>query len=605
MTHTVTFEPWGSVVEVEPGSTLLDAARTAGVPMGAVCGGRGTCGKCRVRILEGSPAAAAPAEAAVLPPGAAERGERLACRTVVTGPLAAEAIVLHPAGKTAAPPLPSSFTPDPPVQRCAVRVPPPTLDRPVDDAESLLQALGEAAHSIDHGILGGLPGTLRASGWNVTASIRGGEAIAVRATAGARPPLGLAVDLGTTTIAASLYGLDDAALLGSWSAADPLSVHGADIVTRMTWALAAPGNCGRLQSILARSLTEIAQRAAAERGADTGDIEEMVVVCNSGMHHLLLGLPGRSLMNAPFVPVVRAPLSLKARDLGIIIAPGAFVHLPPLVGGFIGSDLLAVALAERPDQAAGVRVALDVGTNTEILLSVDGALTACSTASGPALEGAALRFGSMAVQGAIDSVRSAEGSSRLQWSTIGGRPASGICGSGIIDLLARLLETGTVDARGRLQADAPGVLVDPGGERRYVLAHAEETSIGQDISVTQPEIRQLQLAKGAIRAGIDSLLSRRGVEPGSVDEILVAGNFGAHIDPAAALAIGLLPPVPAARVRRVGNAAQTGAAMMLLSVDERRAAAGLARAIVHVELAREPGFTRRFALAQWFAEKRQ
>ena len=357
-----------------------------------------------------------------------------------------------------------------------------------------------------------------------------------------------------------------------------------------------------MQQVLAKALTEIARRAAGEAGASAGDIEEMVVVGNSGMHHLLLDLPGRALMNAPFVPVVSSALSLKARDLGIGICPGASLYLPPLVGGFIGSDLLGVALATRLDSAEGVRLALDIGTNTEILLCVDGSLTACSTASGPALEGAALRFGSLAVPGAIDVVRPGADGMRLDCRTIGNRPAAGICGSGIIDLLACLRATGTVDARGRLSAQARGVIPDPGGDHRYVIVPAGDTALGVDLTVSQAEIRQLQLAKGAIRAGIDTLLSLQGIDVEKVVEILMAGDFGSHLDTDNALRIGLLPPVDPRRVRRIGNAAGTGAAMMLLSNAERSHAATLARAIRHVELAREPGFLRRFARAQWFTE---
>jgi uncharacterized 2Fe-2S/4Fe-4S cluster protein (DUF4445 family) len=325
-----------------------------------------------------------------------------------------------------------------------------------------------------------------------------------------------------------------------------------------------------------------------------------VAVGNSGMHHLFLGLPGRQLIRAPYVPAVRAALTLKARELGIAIARGARLHMPPLVGGFIGSDLLAMALSARMDRKAGIRLAVDIGTNTEVLLSVDGELYCCSTASGPALEGAALRFGSVALPGAIDRVWVDPRSGGLAFSTLGNKAAAGICGSGIIDALRRLRELGALSGRGRLSADYPGVLPEPGGDHRFVLAPEASTSLGMDLTISQMEIRSVLMAKGAIRAGIDTLLDLRGIETASVDEFLVAGAFGNYLDIESAVEIGLFPRLPRERFRQVGNAAGTGAGLMLLSMGERGLAEKIGASIAHVELARDEGFRRRFAKAQWF-----
>ncbi len=607
MTYTVTFEPWGTAVEVGQGATLLDAARAAGIPMGAVCGGRGSCGKCLVRVLQGPMPAVSPEEEHLLSPSTLARGERLACRTVVSGAVTAETLRLSSHGKDSALPLPAFFAPDPPVRRRTAQLRPPTLDLPIDDAGNLLEALsrqeGARAESIDYRVAQALPEILRAADWNVAASIRSGEIVAVRPAAAARSSLGLAVDLGTTNIAAYLYRLEDAALLEVLAAANPLSTYGADIITRMIHAASAPGSGAKLQRILVKCLNSLAENAAREQGFAPEDIEEMVVVGNSGMHHLFLDLPGKSLMNAPFVPALRAALTVKAREIGIQIAAGAYVHMPPLVGGFVGSDLVAVALASRMDQQTGVRLALDIGTNTELLLSVDGELTACSTASGPALEGAALRFGSLALPGAIDRVWVPGPGPAPSYATVGGKAVTGICGSGIIDLLACLRRTGVVTRTGRLIGDAPGVLSSPDGDHRFVLAAAGETALDTDLTISQMEIRAVQLAKGAIRAGIDTLMADRGLQPEGIQEILVAGAFGSHLSVESMLSIGLLPPVPAGRVRRIGNAAGTGAGMMLLSESERRAAAQLAGRIRYVELSLQPGFMKRFAHSQWFPEE--
>jgi uncharacterized 2Fe-2S/4Fe-4S cluster protein (DUF4445 family) len=442
------------------------------------------------------------------------------------------------------------------------------LANPLDDQESFHAALERAGavevREMDYRVVQTLPALLRASEWRVTASIRAGEVIAVRATGASAASLGLAVDLGTTTIAAYLHRLEDGELLGVATAANPLATYGADIISRMTYASKAPGNGAQLRRILAKAMTSLAA-SVAEQGFAREDIEEMVVVGNSGMHHLFLDLPGRYLMNAPFVPALRRALSIRARELGIPISPGAYVYMPPLVGGFIGSDLLAVALSTRLDQKPGVSLALDIGTNTELLLSADGRLTSCSTASGPALEGAALKYGTTAMAGAIDRVLVSGPNDPLGFHTIGDRPAVGICGSGIIDLLAGMHRLGVINNSGRIQVGVPGVLSDSGGDHRFVLAAAAQTALGADLTISQTEVRAIQLAKGAIRAGIDTLLAEHGIDPGQIDRILIAGAFGSHIDVDSALRIGLLPPVSRDRIRQIGNAAGSGAGLMLLS----------------------------------------
>jgi uncharacterized 2Fe-2S/4Fe-4S cluster protein (DUF4445 family) len=606
MKRTVTFEPSGTAIDIEEGKTLLDAAQAAGIPMGAVCGGRGTCGKCRVRIADGAAPPVSEAEKQILSPAAVRGGERLACRTTVTGSITVETLQITGHGKSEAPPQEPSFVPVPVILRCAVSVLPPTLANPLDDQESFRAALERAGavevREMDYRVVQTLPALLRASEWRVTSSIRAGEVIAVRATGASAASLGLAVDLGTTTIAAYLHRLEDGELLGVATAANPLATYGADIISRMTYASKAPGNGAQLQRILAKAMTSLAASVAEEQGFAREDIEEMVVVGNSGMHHLFLDLPGRYLMNAPFVPALRRALSIRARELGIPISPGAYVYMPPLVGGFIGSDLLAVALSTRLDQKPGVSLALDIGTNTELLLSADGRLTSCSTASGPALEGAALKYGTTAMAGAIDRVLVSGPNDPLGFHTIGDRPAVGICGSGIIDLLAGMHRLGVINNSGRIQVGVPGVLSDSGGDHRFVLAAAAQTALGADLTISQTEVRAIQLAKGAIRAGIDTLLAEHGIDPGQIDRILIAGAFGSHIDVDSALRIGLLPPVSRDRIRQIGNAAGSGAGLMLLSEEKRQTAARLSRAIGYRELAREAGFLRRFARSQWFPE---
>ncbi len=594
---TVRFEPWGTVVASAAGQTLLDVARLADIPVGAVCGGAGTCGKCQVRILAGPLAAPSPVERDVLGAEALAQGYRLACRYPVNGDLEVEILPVVSHGKGALPPMERAVAFDPATRRRAVTLEPPDLARPVDDGGNLLAATG--AKVLDYRVAQLAPEVLRAAKWQVTASLHGDEIIAVQPSTGAPPPLGLAIDLGTTNIAAYLYNLEDGAPLGVFAAANPLASYGADILTRLVYAQQNRENGERLQRVLVRALNLLIEHATATLGYAPDAVEDAVIVGNTGMHHLLLALPARYLVVSPYVAATRAAMEIKAREIGLTFAPGAYLHLPPLVGGFVGSDLLAVALATRLDRKPGVRLVIDIGTNTELLLSVDGKLVSCSTASGPALEGAALRYGMLAGAGAVDRVW-LEDHGSFHHMTIRGKPAIGICGSGIISALACMAQAGVINRGGRIQAGQPGVVKLEDGDRGFVLVPEAATALGSDLTISQHDVRAIQLAKGAIRGGIATLLAENGLTVDDLDEFLVAGAFGNHLEVESSIAIGLYPDIPRDRIRLIGNAAGAGAAMALLSLEERQAASELSARIAYLELARIKRFARQFAEAQRF-----
>ena len=604
MPYTVRFEPWGVSVDCTAEQSLLDAARLAEIPVGAVCSGRGTCGKCQVRILTEPAPPPAQVELTTVAAGALAQGYRLACMHKVDSDLTVEILPIISHGKGEAPPLERSFKLAPAVRRQAVTLEPPSLDRPIDDGSNLLDALTAggppAVAEIDYRIAQALPQTLRSGDWHVTASLRGAEVTGLRPSTHAAPPLGLAVDLGTTNIATYLYNLNDGTLLGVFGAANPLASYGADILSRLIYAGRSPENGARLQRTLIKALNLLIEHGVKTAGLASHDIEELVVVGNSGMHHLFLNLPPGQLIHAPYVPATRQALSIKARELGISASAGAYVYMPPLVGGFVGSDLLAVALATRIDRKPGVRLALDIGTNTELLLAVEGQLFSCSTASGPALEGAALRFGSVAGAGVVDRVWLNPSDGLFGYRTIRGKPAIGICGSGIVEALACMAQAGIFNASGRIQAGMSGVVSAPDGDHRFVLVPARATGLGEDLTISQHDVRAIQLAKGAIMGGMATLLAEHGLAVDDLDELLVAGAFGNHIEVESAQAIGLYPAIPRERIRQIGNAAGTGAGLMLLSTVERQAAEELSAQIQYMELARHKRFTRLFAEGQRF-----
>jgi uncharacterized 2Fe-2S/4Fe-4S cluster protein (DUF4445 family) len=604
MSYLIHFEPWAVDVRVEGDLTLLDAARQAEVAVSATCSGHGTCGKCQLRIASGYLPPPTPADKANIAPSALERGFRLACQHKVAGDVTLELLPVVSHGKAQAPLIERDFPFAPAIRRRVVQLEPPSLHRPTDDGSNLLDALAVAGVEpveIDYRTAQDLPGALRTGDWRVTASLRGRELVAVRRAADAAPPLGLAVDIGTTNIAAYLYSLADGALLGVFGAANPLSTYGADIISRLSYAGRSTAHSAQLQRVLVKGLNLLVEQSAAATGYVPQDIEELVVVGNSGMHHLFLDFPSRQLISAPYVPAARQARSIRARELGIAVHRGAAVYMPPLVGGFVGSDLLAVALATRIDLKPGIRLAVDIGTNTELLLSVNGDLFCASTASGPALEGAALQYGSVAMPGAVDHVSRADPPGMpFAVHTIRNRPAIGICGSGIIEALNAMRRAGIISHTGRIQAASPYVVESPDGDHRFVLVPAAETGLGVDLTISQTDVRAIQLAKGAIRAGMETLLLDRGLSSDQLDEILIAGTFGSHIQIEASVQIGLFPGIPLEKIRQIGNAAGTGAAMMLLSTPERGEAEALSQRIHYLELARHRRFTRLFAESQRF-----
>jgi uncharacterized 2Fe-2S/4Fe-4S cluster protein (DUF4445 family) len=313
------------------------------------------------------------------------------------------------------------------------------------------------------------------------------------------------------------------------------------------------------------------------------------------MHHLFLGLPVRQLGLAPYNAVVSEPVDVKARDLGLAIAPGAYVHLLPNVAGFIGADHVAMILATGLDRVDGTFVGLDIGTNTEVVLARHGELLSCSTASGPAFEGAHIRHGMRAVGGAIEKVRVER--QNVQVTTVGGAPPIGLCGSGVLDAIDELHRAGLLTRRGRLLPHPSVRELD--GERQFVLVPAADGGIDRDITLGEKDISEILLAKAAMRTGIDTLLRETGTAPDELDGIIIAGAFGTRIDVKSALGIGMLPPLPPGRIRQVGNAAGVGARLALVSLSQRERAVCIARRLRYLELMVQPDFAMHFAHAMF------
>lgn len=609
----IEFEPVGRRVEAEPGQTVLQAARSIFTPeaggVSAPCGGKGLCGRCRVRVAEGAFSPPSEAEKKLLTGRDLAEGYRLACQAVIlAGPAKVEIPPESLAGRqqlqvegTGA-----AFAPEPPVRRYIIPLRATSVAYPYSTWQQV-----EIHLARDYGLTGlradpeliGLPEPVSKEG-PVTVTVRGGEITNIFLAGGKRRPAGLAVDLGTTKIAGFLVDLETGATLAAEGILNPQIAYGEDVISRLAFALQKEEQYARIVQVLKEGLGRLLQNLCAAAGVVSEDVEEAVIVGNTAMHHLLLRLPLRQLAGAPYVPAAALPVEVRARDLGLATAPGAVAYLAPAVAGFVGGDHVAMILSSRIDEAAGVTLGLDIGTNTEIVLARDGEMTSCSCASGPAFEGAHIYQGMRAVEGAVSKVTIGGGGTEVAYETIGGAPPAGICGSGVLDAVAGLYRAGVINSNGRFNAGHPRVRKN--GERNtleYVLAPAGESGTGRDIVITQHDISEIQLAKAAIAAGTKVLLAKTGRKAEEIERVVVAGAFGTHLQLASAIAIGMLPDLPPERFHQVGNAAGAGARMMLLSKAERRRAEEIARRIGYVELAATPEFSSEFISQTRLPEK--
>ena len=596
-TVTVSFQPLGRRGRVPAGISVLEAARRLGVGLSAVCGGAGVCGTCRVVVPPEGQDALSPlsdTERARLGDEDIARGVRLACRAFIRQSLQ---VFVPPESLTASQrtQVEGRQTPvrvDPVVVPADLQLPPPTLSDLRSDAERIRDGLGRPVR-LDLEVLRRSPPSLREWGWAVRAVLRGDEVVALLPPG--TPLVGVAVDLGTTKLAGYLLNLETGETLASVGAMNPQLAYGEDVMARITYALQEPEGAERLRQAAVEGLSQLVRDLCAQAGVPPEHVVEAVVVGNTAMHHLFLGLPTRPLGLAPYVPVESGPLDVRARDVGLPLAPGAMVYLLPNVAGFVGADHVAALLATRMEEADRPTLLLDIGTNTEIGLSVGGNLFSCSAASGPAFEGAHIRFGMRAAPGALERVRMIEG--RVYWETVEGAPPVGICGSGILDAVAELRGAGFLNGRGGwANSDRPPFLSGDNGPE-FVLVPAEASGLGRAITVSRKDVGEIQLAKAAIAAGWQILLEEAGIRESDLARVLVAGAFGTYIDIGHAVAIGLLPRLPLDRFEQVGNVAGTGARMALLSRAERERAARLARRVRYVELTVHPSFRERFAQA--------
>jgi uncharacterized 2Fe-2S/4Fe-4S cluster protein (DUF4445 family) len=602
---SVELQPVGRRVQVAPGTRVLEAAQASGIELVSVCGGEGTCGTCRVRAVDGVLSAETAEEKGLLSDTERGDGWRLACQAQVCGALRLE---IPPESLSTPQRLQIEgqavdFTLDPPVTAVDLVLEPPSLHDLRADTTRLKEALDQAGMG---GTAIGLrrsracSNRLRAQRWRGRAAVYRhpdgtGALVSIQPAGGVL--LGLAVDAGTTKLAAYLVDLASGATLARVGAMNPQTAYGEDVVTRITYANTTDGAARLLHERLVEELNRMVSELCEQAGAHRGQIVDAVVVGNTAMHHFVTGLPVRQLGEAPYVACVSDSLLASAEEIGLKLDSGAMLYLPPNIAGYVGSDHVAMLLASGLADTTQTVLALDIGTNTEISLAHKGAIWACSTASGPAFEGAHIHDGMRAAPGAIEHVRFLKGAFQVQ--TIGGAAPVGICGSGILDAVAQGLEEGIIDERGSLAKGHPLVSRTESGPT-CLLVPAGRAGHGRDVVFTRSDVNEIQLAKGAIRAGTELLLKEAAIGAASLDSVVVAGAFGTYLDLESAIRVGLLVDVGRERYRQVGNAAGRGAEQLLLSRERRMLADHLAKRVRYIELTVHRSFTEMFAQSLGF-----
>jgi len=607
----VTFLPEGRSVSVLAGSVLIEAAARAGIVLDTPCGGRGTCGKCRVQIADGAPD---PREADRRHLSAQELadGFRLACQTRVTRdmrvsvPVASrffEASILTD-GRGAA------VETHPTVSKHHVVLRGPTIEDQAADADRLLAAIPEKEVEPALDALRAIPAVIREAHYDVTAVCAEGTLIAVEPGDTAERNYGVAFDIGTTTVVGYLMDLATGRELAVGARTNPQVAFGDDVVARIGHASEKPDGLSDLQSNIVACMNDIIAECCETAGIAREDIYEIAAVGNTTMNHLLLGIPPAHIAQAPYVAALRRPVNARAADLGLRIHPNGFLHTLPNIAGFVGADTVGVILATRMYEAEDPALAIDVGTNGELVAGNRDRLVACSTAAGPAFEGARIKFGMRAAEGAIDKILVNDD---IEFDVIGDVPPRGLCGTALIDIVAELLRLGAIDPSGRILSpeDMPKSVPDAVKRRvvegdnnalDFVIAPRAETALPTDLTLTQRDVRELQLAKGAIFAGVKILLREFGVEPEELSHVLLAGAFGNFIRRKMAKRIGLLPDLPTERILYVGNAAGAGARMALQSRRCKEAAEDISERTEYLELAGRPDFQDEFMSAMMFPE---
>lgn len=614
----VVFKPSGHVVEVDVGTVLSDAAMEAGIALNLPCGGQGRCGRCRVRVEHGNVSHRSEAR---LSSTDLEEGWALGCQAVIKG----DAVIFVPeqdkveaklitktvgAERIA---LAAEFSGelDPAVRRVHTTIAPPSLEDQTTDWDRLLRELA-LQHNVRNvtaslPMLRSLARDLRDADWNVTAVLNLGDQVANPTAQTQLIDLlpgdqsdrcyGVAIDIGTTSNVIYLVDLHTGRILDRASAYNAQISAGEDVISRIVFSQKRDG-LYRLQKMVLKTLNELLEELTSRNQIPARQISTALIAGNTTMIQLFLALDPRSIREMPFIPTVSQPLPVAAGEIGLAINPQGIVDCLPVVGAYVGADITAGILASGMHDSDALTLFIDVGTNGEIVLGNEDWLLTCACSAGPAFEGSGVRHGMRATAGAIEEIWIDQRTLEPTYETIGQLPARGICGSGMIGLLAEMFITGILDKGGKIQRDLPTPRIrvgDHGAE--YIVVWANQSAVGTDIVINEVDIENLLRTKGAIYAGFSVLVRSVGLQLADVERVLIAGAFGQYINVEKAIQIGLLPDMPWDRFQYLGNTSALGAYYSLISRPMRRKVNEIAQKMTYLELSADNSFYDQFMSA--------
>ncbi len=599
--YDLLFEPANRKVRVPPGVMLFDAASWNGIAIDSTCGGHGTCRKCKVQVIEGI-APITNLDTRAFTTEELRTGWRLACRVEVATDLRVEVPELVTRPKAATVGVGRKVILRPAVQKRYVELKEPTLSDQATDLDRLFSALDDLELRVELPVLRGLGRTLRASDYKVTAVVVDDVLIAVEPGDTTQRIFGIAFDLGTTTVVATLLDLTSGMPVAVQSMLNKQQPFGADVITRISAIMMDPHALEKLSGLAHEALDELAQGVCQEGGVSPDEVYEVAIAGNATMTHIVLGIDPEPLGVAPFIMSTKLFPEILAEQVGVKVNEQARAVMFPAFGAYVGGDIVAGLLASGMDRDSRMRLFLDIGTNCEVVLGNSDRLVATAAPAGPAFEGAAIRCGMRAAPGAIEVVKMSP--DQLELGVIGDVDAQGLCGSGLVDAVAELVQLELLDSTGRFVADdvardlAPGLqgrLTQLGQERVFVLHwRGDVGDVAQSIYLSQRDVRELQFAKASIATGWRILLEEIGLKVEDLQQVLLAGSFGSYLSPASAIRIGLVPALPVLRVVSAGNVAGEGAKMALLSMRERAGAMALLDEVEYVELSDRSDFNDRF-----------
>ncbi|KXG75057.1 Na(+)-translocating NADH-quinone reductase subunit F [Fervidicola ferrireducens] len=619
----ILFKPQNRTVKVKIGTSVLEAARRAGIFIDAPCGGSGHCGKCRIKILEGNYSCE---KSPALSDEDYERGIRLACLTYVRSDMVVEIQEVKAASDVLVEDLApgeeeegwikkarrtledSGMTIKSGFEKIKLTLNPPTLDDNIPDWERLCRGLekrlGFASYKCSLDLLKKLPGTLRRNGFEINVVLQGEkdeyEIIDIRGSDEDKPLYGICVDVGTTTVAANLVELETGKIKESACAGNLQIQYGADVISRIIYSTREGGLSTLKRAIIDGTINRLVEEMTARSGLNPEDIVFGVFAGNTTMAHLLLGVEAENIRLEPYIPAFRNHPPLKAREVGIRINPDAPVFIVPGVASYVGGDIVAGVLAAGIWDSDEKVLFIDLGTNGELVFGNREVMVACACSAGPAFEGGEMSCGMRAMRGAIDEVTIDARTLEPSYGVIGGGKPRGICGSGFIDLIASMFLSGIISPRGKINANFNSGRIRFNENLQvyeYVVAFKDETEDGRDITINEIDLDNFIRAKGAVYAGIKTLLNTLAMDTRDIEKIIIAGGIGRRLDIKNSIAIGLLPELEEEKFTYIGNSSLKGAYLCLISDDARKKARQIAESITYVELSAFPAYMEEFTAA--------